>query len=148
MLLLIVAFNVIFRTADRHYAGGRSFHHALWTAWMDRRVDATVKSRYDATPINNIHKYNPFSSHNHITIYFFYSGAVWLCRCGVRGVNMPVWGVRCVYAGVPYSCTPVCVRKPCCSVTLYFVVSTSINAAARPGRNRHTSGLRKNAIVW
>ena len=89
-----------------------------------RRVDATVKSRYDATPINNIYKYNPFTSHNHITIFFF-SGAVWLCRCGARGVNMPVWGVRCVYVGVLYTCTPVRVRKPCCSVTLYFVVSTT-----------------------
>ena len=50
---------------------------------------------------------------------------------------MPVWGVRCVYAGVPYSCTPVCVRKPCCSVTLYCVVSsTSINAAIRQKRRR------------
>ena len=47
-----------------------SCHAALWTAWMDRRVDATVKSRYDATPINNIHKYNPFTSHYHITLFF------------------------------------------------------------------------------
>ena len=66
---------------------------------MDRRVDATVKSRYDATPINNIHKYNPFTSHNHITIYFFivarcgYAGVVCaalICQCGVCGVCMPV----------------------------------------------------------
>ena len=35
--------------------------------------------------------------------------AALICQYGVCGVNMPVWGVRRGYAGVLFSCTPVCV---------------------------------------
>ena len=61
--------------------------------------------------------------------------AACVCQCGVCGVNMPVWGcaalicqcggVRRVYAGVLYSCNTVRVCNPCCSVTLYCVVSST-----------------------
>ena len=47
---------------------------------------------------------------------------MWLCQCGVCGVNMPVWRV---YAGVLYSCNTVRVCDPCRSVTLYGVVSST-----------------------
>ena len=87
----------------------------------------------------NYHTISFFSSHNHITL--FYRGAVRLCRCGVCGVNMPVWGVRRVYAGVPYSCTPVRVCNPCCSVTLYCVVS-STSSAGQDGDRRPTSATQ------
>ena len=54
---------------------------------------------------------------------------------------MPVWGVRRVYAGVPYSCTPVRVCNPCCSVTLYCVVS-STSPAGQDGDRRPTSATQ------
>ena len=67
--------------------------------------------------------------------------AALICQCGVCGVNMPVWGVRRVYAGVPYSCTPVRVCNPCCSVTLYCVVS-STSSAGQDGDRRPTSATQ------
>ena len=54
---------------------------------------------------------------------------------------MPVWGVRRVYAGVPYSCTLVRVCNPCCSVTLYCVVS-STSSAGQDGDRRPTSATQ------
>ena len=51
--------------------------------------------------------------------------AALICQCGVCRVNMPVWGVRRVYAGVLYSCNTVRVCDPCRSVTLYGVVSST-----------------------
>ena len=137
MLLLIIAFIITCRAAVRQdmYASRED----ISARYIMERYHTTLASisivlpsllRLPRLKQLTIIQFHFFSSHNHITLFFSWRGEV-----------MPVWGVRRVYASVPYSCTPVRVCNPCCSVTLYCVVS-STSSAGQDGDRRPTSATQ------
>ena len=145
MLALIIAF-VIVHTAARPDAG-RSFCQTT-TLWRGI-VLPPLQCRVDTTPTHlkqlSYHIssfFNLSTSHNHIKI-FLRRG-----QCGVCGVNMPVWGVRCVHAGVLYSCTPVRVCKPCHSVAPSSVVSYPLFISAAAARHHGDHRACSSASHW
>ena len=150
MLLLIIAFIITCRAAVRQdvcQAGGRYQHATSWrgitiipraSTGLHRPAHATSVSlrrlprlkHFNAIQFSSLFPFSLFLLHIFTSYYLSWRGAV-----------MPVWGVRRVYAGVPYSCNTVRVCNPCCSVTLYCVVSSS-SSAGQDGDRRPTSATQ------